>query len=359
MAGSVGLKARRAGRLSGVDAFLWFVRVVALVAVVWGSYKSITSGRLTAAQWRGLIVAGVSQGAVYGLVALGYTMVYGVLRFINFAHGEVFMAGSMIGFFVANGLSGTAMWASLPLVALLIALLAAMATSTSISLVLERVAYRPLRGLPRLVPFITAVGASFFLQYAFAGLFGADSKAYPPVEVLKGGFTIAGFVFGRTQTLVIVASIVMMIGLYLFVERTKAGRAIRAVSEDQEMASLMGINVDRSIALVFAVGGAMAGAGGLLYGLTFGQVDFLSGFLVGIKAFTASVLGGIGNLAGAMVGGLVLGLIESLGPSLVLFGLGVPSAHQLQDVVAFLALVMILIFRPTGILGERLAEERA
>jgi branched-chain amino acid transport system permease protein len=359
MAQTVELKARRAGRLSAVDAFLWVVRIVALVAVVWGSYRSITSGRLTADQWRGLVVAGLSQGAVYALVALGYTMVYGVLRFINFAHGEVFMAGSMIAFFAANALSGTPMWTSLPFVALLIALLAAVATSTSISLLLERVAYRPLRGKPRLVPFITAVGASFFLQYAFAGLFGADSKAYPPVEALEGAITIFGFRLGKVQALVIVATVVMFIGLYLFIERTKTGRAIRAVSEDQEMASLMGINVDRSIALVFAVGGAMAGAGGLLYGLTFGQVDFLSGFLVGIKAFTASVLGGIGNLAGAVVGGLALGLIEALGPSLVLFGLGVPSAHQLQDVVAFLALVMILIFRPTGILGERLAEERA
>src|SRR5918995_2080318 len=218
MAETVELKARRAGRLSGVDAFLWLIRVAALVAVAWGSYKSITSGRLTAAQWRGLLVAGVSQGAVYALVALGYTMVYGVLRFINFAHGEVFMAGSMIGFFVVNGLSGTAMWTSLPYVALLIALLAAVATSTSISVLLERVAYRPLRGRPRLIPFITAVGASFFLQYAFAGLFGADSKAYPPVEALEGAITIFGFRFGKVQALVIVTTVVMLIGLYLFIE---------------------------------------------------------------------------------------------------------------------------------------------
>ncbi len=359
MAETVGIKARRAGRISAVDAFLWLVRIVAVATVVWGSYRSISSGRLTAQQWRDLIVFGVSQGSVYALVALGYTMVYGVLRFINFAHGEVFMAGAMMGYFVTDGLSGAPMWTRLPFVALLIALLASMTASTSISLLLERVAYRPLRGAPRLIPFITAVGASFFLQYAFAGLFGTDSKAYPPAEVLKGSFTIVGFRFLRVQALIIVSAVVMMAGLYLFVERTRAGKAIRAVSEDQETAKLMGINVDRSIAMVFAVGGAMAGAGGLLYGLSFKQVIFTSGFLVGIKAFTASVLGGIGNIPGAMVGGLVLGLIESLGPSLVLFGLGIPSAHQLQDVVAFLALVLILIFRPSGILGERLAEERA
>jgi branched-chain amino acid transport system permease protein len=234
-----------------------------------------------------------------------------------------------------------------------------MAVSMFVAVLLERVAYRPLRGSPRLIPFITAIGASFFLQYAVAGLFGVGFKTYPQVKQLQGVVRFAGFQFQRHQLLVIGAALAMMIGLFLFVERTRAGRAMRAVAEDQEIARLMGINVDRTIALVFAVGGAMAGAAGLLFGLVFQNVFFFTGFIPGIKAFTSAVLGGIGNIVGAMVGGLTLGLVESLGPSLVLTGLGVESAHQLKDVVAFLALVLVLIFRPTGILGERVSEERA
>ncbi|HZA29919.1 MAG TPA: branched-chain amino acid ABC transporter permease, partial [Propionibacteriaceae bacterium] len=228
--------------------------------------------------------------------------------------------------------------------------------SALVAMLLERVAYRPLRGSPRLIPFITAIGASFFLQYAVAGLVGTDVKSYPSVDALSGSLTIAGFRILKVHLLVIVAALVMMAGLYLYVERTKAGRAMRAVAEDQEIARLMGINVNRTIARVFVVGGAMAGAAGLLFGLVFGNVHFFSGFLPGIKAFTAAVLGGIGNIVGAMVGGLTLGSVESLGPSLVLVGLDVPAAHQLKDVVAFSTLVLVLIFRPTGILGERVSE---
>jgi len=359
MAETVGTGARRKIQLPVVDTFLWVVRIAALIAVVWGAFFSLRSGRLSLQQWRDLIVFGIAQGSVYALIALGYTMVYGVLRFINFAHGEVFMCGAMSGYFVADALAKSGLWASQPFLSLFITLLASMATSTAIALLLERVAYRPLRGAPRLIPFITAIGASFFLQYAVGGLFGFDFKAFPEMPVLEGSFRFVGFRILRTQALVIVAAAVMMAGLYLFVERTKAGKAIRAVSEDQEIARLMGINVDRTISLVFGIGGAMAGAAGLLYGLVFGQVHFFTGFLPGIKAFTAAVLGGIGNIPGAMVGGLTLGGVESLGPSLVLTGLGIPSAHQLKDVVAFLVLVLVLIFLPTGILGERLAEERA
>ena len=350
---------QRAVQLPIVDSFLWLVRIGFAVAIVVGAFNSLTSGRLTGQQWRNLLVFGVSQGAVYGLIALGYTMVYGVLRFINFAHGEVFMLGGMVGFFVADGLARTPLWESQPVVSLLIVLLACMATSTTVAVGLERVAYRPLRGSPRLIPFITAIGASFFLQYTAAGLFGTDVKTYPSVEFLAGHLTFAGFRILKSQLVVIVAAVLMMGGLYVFIERTRAGRAIRAVAEDQEIARLMGINVDRTISLVFAVGGAMAGAASLLYALVFQNIFFFSGFLPGIKAFTAAVLGGIGNIAGAMLGGLTLGLVESVGPSLVLTGLDIPSAHQLKDVVAFLTLVLVLIFRPTGILGERLAEERA
>ena len=352
------LERRRAIQLPVLDSILWLIRIVAIVVVVWGAYLSITSGRLSADQWKRLIVIALAQGSIYSLIALGYTMVYGVLRFINFAHGEVFMIGGMTGFFVTNLLAQTALWEDYIWVALSITLICCVAASMIVALLLERVAYRPLRGAPRLVPFITAIGASFFLQYTIAGLFGTDVKTYPGVPALTGSATILGFVFQRTQLLVIVAALLMMGGLYVFVEQTKTGKAMRAVAEDPETARLMGINVDRTIATVFAVGGAMAGAAGLLFGLMFGSIRFFSGFLPGIKAFTAAVLGGIGNIVGAMAGGLTLGGVESIGPGLVLGEL-VPSAHQLTNVVAFVTLVLVLVFRPTGILGERVADERA
>jgi branched-chain amino acid transport system permease protein len=349
---------KRVRRLTAIDIFLWVVRIAAVVFIVIGSVSSLTSGRLSAQQWRDLFVFGIAQGSVYALIALGYTMVYGVLRFINFAHGEVFMVGGMIGYVVSSPLSRTSLWTEQPVVSLVIVLLAAMAASTGVAVLLERVAYRPLRNAPRLVPFITAIGASFFLQYAVAGLFGTGFKSYPAIEGLEGSLEFAGFRVLKTQALVIGIALLAMGLLYLFIERTRAGRAIRAVSEDQETARLMGINVDRTISMVFAVGGAMAGVAGVMYGIVFGQIYFFSGFVPGIKAFTAAVLGGVGNIGGAFVGGMVLGGVESIGPSLVLTGLGIPSANQLKDVFAFITLVLVLIFRPTGILGERLSEER-
>jgi branched-chain amino acid transport system permease protein len=350
------LTGRRVMQLPVVDGFLWLVRILAIVLIAVGAFNSLTSARLSGQQWRDLVVFGIAQGSIYALIALGYTMVYGVLRFINFAHGEVFMIGAMTGYFVTTALSRTLLWEAQPFLALFIVLVCCMTASALVAMLLERVAYRPLRGSPRLIPFITAIGASFFLQYAVAGLVGTDVKSYPSVDALSGSLTIAGFRILKVHLLVIVAALVMMAGLYLYVERTKAGRAMRAVAEDQEIARLMGINVNRTIARVFVVGGAMAGAAGLLFGLVFGNVHFFSGFLPGIKAFTAAVLGGIGNIVGAMVGGLTLGSVESLGPSLVLVGLDVPAAHQLKDVVAFSTLVLVLIFRPTGILGERVSE---
>ena len=350
------VRARRTAQLPLVDGFLWLIRIAALVAIVVGSFRSLT-GRglvtLSAAQWRDNIVSGLSLGSIYALIALGYTMVYGVLRFINFAHGEVFMSGTMGGFFVATALSTTFLWSgNWIFVGLLIVLLSSIATSTFIAVLLERVAYRPLRGKPRLIPFITAIGASFFLQYAFAGLFGPQVHHYPEVQQVNGRVGISGLHFLlRTQAIVVVAAIVMMIGLYVFVERSRTGKAIRAVAEDAEIARLMGINVDRTIVLVFAIGGAMAGIAAFLYALVFGQAFFLVGFV-------PAVLGGIGNIPGAMVGGLLIGLIETVTPNLILSGLGIPGAFQLADMVVFLALVVILIFRPTGLLGERLAEER-
>jgi branched-chain amino acid transport system permease protein len=305
------------------------------------------------------MVSGLSQGSIYGLIALGYTMVYGVLRFINFAHGEVFMSGAMIGFFVATWLDDAGIWTSASPLSLILVLLASVITSAGITMVLERVAYRPLRGSPRLVPLITSIGASFFLQYAFLGLFGGAQKSYPLMPMLQGKVSILGFNINKIQLVVIITAIVMMAILYYFVERTKTGKSIRAVSEEPEIAALMGINVNRVIVTTFAVGGIMAGVAAVLYVMTFNQVSPFTGFIPGIKAFTAAVLGGIGNIVGAMLGGLLLGIVESIGPILVLSGLGIPAPHQLKDVVAFTVLVLVLIFRPTGILGERLAEEKA
>jgi branched-chain amino acid transport system permease protein len=333
------------------------LRIGAITFVLWGAAVSISSGRLSLEQWKNLVLFGVSQGSVYALIALGYTMVYGILKFINFAHGEVFMSGAMLGFFTADALNRSGLWNSQPALALVIVLLVSMATSTLVAVVVERVAYRPLRGRPRLVLLITAIGASFVLQYTFRGLFGAGVKSYPAMEALQGSWDIFGFTIIKTQAVVIVVAVAMMALLYVFVERTRTGRAMRAIAEDQEISELMGINVNRTITIVFAVGGAMAGVAGLLWGLVFGQVFFFTGFLPGIKAFTSAVLGGIGNIVGAMVGGLTLGSVESIGPSLVLGGWGVPAAHQLKDVIAFSVLILVLVFRPQGILGERVVGE--
>lgn len=353
---------KRTFRPSWVDGFLWAIRIGAIIIITWGLIGSIikfASGEgLTASQWRDLLVAGLAQGAMYGLLALGYSMVYGVLGFINFAHGEVFMSGAMVGFIAANWLFENGFWNAQPFIALIIVLLVAMFTSTLVAVLVERVAYRRLRGAPRLIPLITSIGVSFFLQYTFAGLFGNAVRSYPqPPDLFAGDMTIFGLKVRITSVLVISVAILSMIGLWYFVTRTKTGRAMRAVAEDKEIAALMGINVDRTIVTVFAVGGAMAGVAGLMWALLFRGVNFFTGFIPGIKAFTAAVLGGIGNLVGAMGGGILLGLFEGVGPLLILDGLGIPGVSQLKDVVAFTALVLVLVFRPSGLFGEQLGSE--
>lgn len=346
-------------RISFVKLMMWALRLATVTIVAWGSIATIASGTYSVSQWKDLLIFGISQGSVYALISLGYTMVYGVLRFINFAHGEVFMSGAIIGFFVSDSLDNFGYWDSNPVLSLLLALLASMLTSTLVAVIVERVAYRPLRAAPRLVPLITSIGMSFTLQQIFRGLFGSGIKTYPVSSLLQGQITFLGVSLLGSQVLVIGTALLMMLGLYIFVEKTKTGKAMRAVAEDKEIAALMGINVDRIIVITFAVGGLMAGTAGVLYGQVFRNVNYFTGFFPGIKAFTAAVLGGIGNITGAMLGGLVLGIAESLGPILILSGLGVPSPHQLKDVVAFTVLVLVLIFRPTGLLGEHLAEEKA
>jgi len=309
--------------------------------------------------WMSFLIFGLAQGGVYALIALGYTMVYGVLFMINFTHGEVFMSGTYIASYVANAFQQSGFMDEQPLIALLIVFAVAMTVSITISVVLERVAYRPLRKAPRLVPLITAIGASFFLQYAFARLFGSGMKRYPDVKALSGYWQIGELRILHIHVIVFVAAVLMMIGLYWFVQRTKTGKSIRAVAEDKEVAALMGIDVDRVIVTTFAVGAALAGAAGVLFALYNKQVTHTMGFMPGIKAFTAAVLGGIGNIPGAMFGGFFLGIFESIGPTLFFDGLGVPSPSQLKDVIAFTMLVVVLIFRPTGIMGEVLTGKKA
>lgn len=350
----------RLQRLNWPDFVMWIVGAALLVLIVIGSFLTIEKGKYSANQWFDLAVFGLAQGSVYALIALGYTLVYGILRMINFAHSEIFMGGAYLGYFVAVSFQRSGFLNRNPLVGIMLIFLVAMATSVVLAILLERIAYRRLRGAPRLVPLITAIGASFFLQYTFRGLFGTQNRAYPEIQFISGSWPLfGGFLIQKIQVVVIIAAALMMAFLVLFVQYTKTGKAMRAVSEDKAVAALMGIDVDAIIVRTFALGAALAGAAGVLYCLMFRLVTFYMGFIPGIKAFTAAVLGGIGNPAGAMLGGLFLGIFESLGPTLFLDGLGVPAPYQLKDVIAFTMLVMILIFRPTGILGERLGRTKA
>ncbi len=346
-------------RFSFIDAFLWAFRAAVIAVVLVGSVATLIAGRYTGRQWTDFIEFGLAQGAIYAMIALGYTMVYGVLNMINFAHGEVFMSGAYTAYFVAAPLAAAGFVSRYLLPSLLLLLLVSMATSTGVALLVERVAYRPLRRAPRLIPLITAIGASFFLQYTFRGFYGSGVQAYPDIDALRGEWQVGGLHILRTQAIVLGAAVAMMLVLYAVVMRTKTGKAMRAVAEDRDAATLMGIDVDRIIVFTFALGGAMAGAAGILYALVFKQVQFFMGFVPGIKAFTAAVLGGIGNIPGAMLGGLFLGVVESVGPALFLDGLGIPAPYQLRDVIAFTMLLIMLIFRPQGFLGERLAAKRA
>jgi branched-chain amino acid transport system permease protein len=346
-------------RFSGTDLVMWLIGAGIVVSIIVGSVATLASGRYEGRHWFDFMVFGLAQGSVYALIAMGYTMVYGVLRMINFAHSEVFMSGPYTAYYVAAAFHRSGFLDSHPFLSLIVIFLVAMATSTLIAYLLERIAYRPLRNAPRLIPLITAIGASFFLQYMFRGLYGPGFQAYPVVKMLEGQWAFWGLRVLKFQALVIVAAAVLMFALYAFIQRTRVGKAIRAVSEDKEAAYLMGIDVDKMISTTFIIGGMAAGAAGVLYAIMFKQVHFFMGFIPGIKAFTAAVLGGIGNIPGAMLGGIFLGLIESIGPSLFLDGLGIVAPYQLKDAIAFIMLVMVLIFRPTGIMGERLAVKKA
>jgi branched-chain amino acid transport system permease protein len=318
--------------------------------------------------WARLALSGIILGSVYALIAIGYTLVYGILFMINFAHGDIMMLGAFGGFFVfeaARNISGGTVNGTplsfadaQPVITIIIAFLVGMGVASISGFFLEKIAYRPLRNAPRLVPLISAIGASIFLENAAQLLFGSQRRDYANPALLPRdvGWNItigqSTVVVTYTGVFTIVLSIIIMIGLFLLVQRTRFGRAMRAVAENKQTAALMGIDVDAIISRTFIVSGALAGAAGVMWGIHLGLVYYFVGFIPGIKAFTAAVLGGIGNVPGAMLGGMFLGIVEAIGPAV----LGI--SFQLKDVIAFGILVLILIFRPSGILGEVLTEDK-
>ncbi len=311
-----------------------------------------------------VLLDGITLGFMYALIALGYTMVYGVLEFINFAHSEIFIVGAFVGVellltFKAAGWLDVLPW----VVVLVVVLLVGMAASGLLAVVVERTAYRPLRHTPRLIPLISAIGVSFFLQDAIRLVESiwrnAFNLVYPSMDALNHRFELTETIDVSVKSLVvIVAALLMLWGLYALVNRTKIGKAIRAVAEDQAAASLMGINVNRMISLTFLIGGAMGGGAGVLFGVQYSLINPYTGFIPGLKAFTAAVLGGIGNIPGAMLGGLVLGLLESFAAAYLSLLTGGAFGAEYKDIFAFSILILILIFRPKGILGE-IVRERA
>jgi branched-chain amino acid transport system permease protein len=293
------------------------------------------------------LVNGVTLGSVYALIALGYSMVYGILKLLNFAHGEVYMFGAFIGYFVLSALGGAAS-PSIPVAPLLVIMfLAAMLGAGLLGVVIERYAYRPLRNAPRIAPLISAIGVSFFLQASALLLFTAQFRTYDTPQLIdptEYRVDAGPLHISLTRILVIVSTIGLMIGLTLLVSRSRLGKAMRAVSYDREAAAMMGIDPDRVIVATFFIGSALAGAAGVMFGLVFERVFHLMGFTAGLKGFTAAVIGGIGNIPGAMLGGLLIGLAEA-------FSTGYISS-TFQNLIVFGILIVVLLVRPTGLLGS-------
>ena len=316
--------------------------------------------------WVRFFLSGLIIGSVYAVIAIGYTLVYGILFMINFAHGEIMMLGAFAGYFVFEILgnivvdpaSELVFLDSSPVISVLLAFIAGMTFAALCGFFIEKIAYRPLRGAPRLIPLISAIGTSIFLQNAAQLVFGPQRRTYDnpiPLTRSQGWALMIGgkeVILTYTGAFTLVLSVLLLIGLLLLVKRSRFGRAMRAVAEDKQTAAIMGINVDQVISLTFVLSGAMGGAAGVMWGIHNGIIYHYVGFIPGLKAFTAAVLGGIGNIGGAMLGGIFLGIIESVGPA----ALGLD--FQLKDVIAFSILVLVLIFRPSGILGEVLSEEK-
>lgn len=307
------------------------------------------------------IINGLVLGSIYAIIALGYTMVYGILGIINFAHGDVLMIGAMVALSAINVLQThfphLAMWLTLVIALVIAAVVCALAGYT-----IERAAYRPLRNAPRLAPLITAIGVSILLQTIAMMIWGRNPLMFPqllptdPLNVIKATDTTPGAVISGTEIIIIVVAFITMGGLLLLVNKTRLGRAMRATAENRNVAGLMGVNPNFVISATFMIGSALAALAGVMIASEYGNAHFYMGFLPGLKAFTAAVLGGIGNLGGAMVGGILLGLIEQLGAGYIGGLTGGVFGSNYQDVFAFIVLIIVLVFRPSGLLGERVAD---
>jgi len=290
-------------------------------------------------EWIQQLINGISLGSIYALIALGYTMVYGIIKLINFAHGDVFMIGAFTGFYAIVGFN----------LGIFPALLISMAVCSLLGIVIERVAYRRLRNSSRITALITAIGVSLFIEYTVIRFRGAQPESYPKILLPNVSFDFFGAKVSSQAIMILFISLILMILLQIVVHRTKIGKAMRAVSIDQETSMLMGINVDRTISATFAIGSALAGAAGVIFGVYFTRIEPLMGLIPGLKAFVAAVLGGIGIIPGAMVGGLILGMAETFVSAI--------GFSDWRDAAAFLILILILIFKPTGIFGKNIREK--
>src|ERR671925_2376317 len=306
------------------------------------------------------LVNGLTLGSVYALLALGYSIVYGILKLLNFAHGEVYMMGAYMGYFTLSALGGAASPALPVGLVLVLMFLVAGLSAGVLGVAIERFAYRPLRDAPRIAPLITALGVSFFLQSTALLLFSADIRTMDTSDMISPstGIHIGPLDISLVRILVIVSAALLMVALARFVAQTKLGKAMRAVAYDREAAEMMGIDVDRTIVAAFFIGSVLAGAGGVMVALLFDRVWPLMGFTAGLKAFTAAVVGGIGNIPGAMLGGLLIGLAEAFSAAYMSLLTGGAFGAEYKDIFAFSMLILILIFRPKGLLGE-VVRERA
>jgi branched-chain amino acid transport system permease protein len=346
-----------------------FVGIAISLFLLWRIYNVVgLQQNFGTDTWVRFALSGLILGGMYALIAIGYTLVYGIMFMINFAHGEVMMIGAFGGYFTFEILRFIPVPApdnpdlnflnAYPIPSVILAFVVGILLSGTAGFFLEKIAYRPLRKAPRLILLITAIGASIFLQNLAMLLFGPQRKNVVNPDILSRGagwtINVAGsdVLVSYTGVFSLILSALLIIALYILVQRTKLGRAMRAVAQDKNTASLMGVDVDDVISKTFVISGVLAGAAGVMWSIHMGLVNHFTGFLPGIKAFTAAVMGGIGNIPGAMLGGMILGIIEAVGPA----ALGID--FQLKDVIAFSILVVVLIVRPSGILGEKLSEEK-
>ncbi|MBV9120057.1 MAG: branched-chain amino acid ABC transporter permease [Chloroflexi bacterium] len=306
---------------------------------------------LIAAQLPQQLINGITLGFVYALIALGYTLVYGILELLNFAHGDVYMVGAFIGLGIITLLVRNGAAVVAPLAIVFCMAVASIVGTSLLGVTIERVAYRPLRGSSRMAPLISALGVSILLENVFLLAFGSQSKSLPTIALFPPqlGFDIGPARVDLWRAVIVVASLLIMAAMYTWITRTRFGKAIRATAEDREAAAFMGIDVDRVISLTFLIGSALAGIAGVLVALLFANIDFYIGYLAGSKAFTAAVLGGIGNIQGALVGGLLLGVVENLSIAFI--------SPDYKDVITFIVLILVLLLKPSGLLGQQLPQK--